>query len=224
MPTIQAETCIISHRGADFDALASMICAQKLHPEAVMVFTGPVGKEVEEFVILHRSVIQILQPKEIDLKSVKRIIMVDTRDPARVGPFRPLVQDLDMEVVIYDHHPDQARDVKGDREQVESVGAAVTLLLERLHKEGLSLEPAEATAALIALHHETGSFRFDATTDRDFRAAALLLEWEANMEWTRRFTDWTLNRAQLELFPGDASGGRRAQHSRVSRAPLHGRP
>lgn len=200
MPTIQAETCVISHRGADFDALASMICAQKLHPDSVMVFTGPASKEVEEFVILHRSLIQVLEPKEVDLSSVKRIVMVDTRDPARVGPFRPLVQDLNMEVLIYDHHPDHARDVKGDVEQVESVGGAVTLLLERLHQQGLRLNSAEATAALIALHHETGSFRFDATTPRDFRAAAWLLEWDANMEWTRRFTDWTLNRAQLELF------------------------
>lgn len=165
-----------------------------------MVFTGPPGKEVEEFVVLHRSFIQVLQPKDVDLSSVKKVIMVDTRDPARVGPFRTLVQDLELELLVYDHHPDCARDVRGDHEQVEGVGAAVTLLLEELARRGGRLSPPEATAAFIALHHETGSFRFDATTDRDFRAAALLLEWGANMEWTRRFTDWTLNPAQMELF------------------------
>ena len=46
---IKAETVITSHINADFDAVASMLAAQKLYPESVVVFPRIPGKKPQGF-------------------------------------------------------------------------------------------------------------------------------------------------------------------------------
>jgi len=45
---------ITTHVNADFDALASMLAAKKLYPEAIMVFPGAQEKNLRNF-FLHTS-------------------------------------------------------------------------------------------------------------------------------------------------------------------------
>ena len=42
-------TIITTHLNADFDAVASMLAAQKLYPEALVVFPGSQEKNLQEF-------------------------------------------------------------------------------------------------------------------------------------------------------------------------------
>ena len=42
-------TIITTHVNADFDALASMLAAQKLYPEALVVFPGSQEKNLKNF-------------------------------------------------------------------------------------------------------------------------------------------------------------------------------
>ena len=44
-------TIITTHLNADFDALASMLAAQKLYPEAKIVFPGSQEKNLRNFFI-----------------------------------------------------------------------------------------------------------------------------------------------------------------------------
>ena len=44
-------TIITSHINADFDALASMLAAQKLYPDALVVFPGSQEKNLRNFFI-----------------------------------------------------------------------------------------------------------------------------------------------------------------------------
>ena len=51
---------ITTHTNADLDALASMVAAQRLYPGAVMVFPGPLLRNVE-FMALHRTPLNVNQ-------------------------------------------------------------------------------------------------------------------------------------------------------------------
>ena len=49
--TTDALTIITTHVNADFDALASMLAAQKLYPDALVVFPGSQEKNLKNFFI-----------------------------------------------------------------------------------------------------------------------------------------------------------------------------
>ncbi|MGQ9754843.1 MAG: DHH family phosphoesterase, partial [Desulfotomaculales bacterium] len=76
---------ITTHTNTDFDGLAAMVAAQKLYPDAVLVVPGKLAQNVQEFLALHRDVLGIRNPGEINLKAVKQLVLVDTRNPARLG-------------------------------------------------------------------------------------------------------------------------------------------
>ena len=42
---------ITTHFSADFDCMAAMVAAQKLYPEAKMVFSGSMEKPLQEYLI-----------------------------------------------------------------------------------------------------------------------------------------------------------------------------
>lgn len=191
---------VLSHVGTDFDGLASMVLAQKLYPGAQLVFPGSMGGGVSEFYALHRRHFPALSRKKALAAQVHRLIVVDTRNASRLGPFRSLLQRPEIELHIYDHHPPSAEAVKGDQEWVEAVGAAATLLLERCRSQGRKLSPIEATLALIALHEETGSFRYASTTNRDLEAAAYAMAQGANLEVVNHFLKDPLSEDQRSLL------------------------
>lgn len=178
---------ILSHVGTDFDGFASMALARKLYPGAHMVFPGRLGSGVEEFYNLHRRHFPVMPLKQALAGPIRRLIVVDTRLASRLGPFREFLHRPDMELHIYDHHPPTAESVRGDQEWVEPVGAAATLLVERCRQAGLELTSHEATLAFIAIHEETGSFRFTSTTPRDLEAAGYLLGCGASLEVADHF-------------------------------------
>ena len=79
---------ITTHINADFDALASMIAAQKLYPDAIMVFSGSQEKNLRDFInetLPNRY--DFTKLKHIDLKAITRLIVVDTRNAKRIGTF-----------------------------------------------------------------------------------------------------------------------------------------
>lgn len=198
---------IISHVGTDFDGFASMALASKLYPGAHMVFPGRLGPGVEEFYNLHRRFFPVLPLKKALEGPLARLIVVDTRLASRLGPFREHLHRADVELHIYDHHPPSAEAVRGDQEWVEPVGAAATLLVERCRDEGHEISPQEATLALIAVHEETGSFRYSSTTARDLTAAAYLMDQGANLEVLSHFLRDPLTGPQRGLLEEYLSKG-----------------
>lgn len=201
----------MSHEGTDFDGLASMVLAQKLYPGSHLVFPGPKQASVREFYNLHRRHFPDLEVRRALEKRPTRIIMVDTRTPSRLGRFREWAHDPQVELHIYDHHPPNAESVTGDQEWVEPVGAAVTLLIERCRAEGLKLSTEEASLALLAIHEETGSFRYSSTTPRDLEAAAFLLGEGANLDVVSAFLKDPLTPPQRELFKEFLQNARRIE-------------
>ena len=68
---------ITSHVNADFDALASMVAAKKLYPQAVLALPGGSETNVREFLKLHQSVFPVKTPRDISGHPVKKIIIVE---------------------------------------------------------------------------------------------------------------------------------------------------
>ena len=92
------------------------------------------------------------------------------------------------------------------------MGAAATLLIEQCRAKNLAFTPEEASLALIAIHEETGSFRYASTTHRDLQAAAFLMEQGANLEVVSDFLKDPLSDAQRALLEGGERPCRQSVH------------
>ena len=94
-------TVITTHTNADFDAMASMVAAKKLYPEAVMVFAGSVNRNVREFIALHGDVLEFMEPRSLDVEAITRLIVVDNRIAERLGELKDLPGRSGVEVFVY---------------------------------------------------------------------------------------------------------------------------
>ncbi len=137
---------ITTHVNADFDALASMLAAQKLYPEAKVIFPGSQDKNLRNFFIKTMVyLLNIADIQTIDFANIDHLVLVDTRQPGRIGKFAAILDKPDLQIHIYDHHPAMAGDVKGHQEILSPTGATVTILTEIIKKRGITISPDEAT-------------------------------------------------------------------------------
>ena len=200
-PERKGGTVITTHVNADFDALASMLAAQKLYPDAIVVFPGSQEKNLRDFFI--QSMVYLFnmaEMKTVDFSRINRLVLVDTRQPGRIGKFASLLEKPDLEVHIYDHHPAMNQDIKGHYEVVRRTGATVTILTEIIEERGIDISPEEATIMCLGIYEDTGSFTFVSTTEHDFKAAALLLSKGANLNTVSDLTSREISPEQVGLL------------------------
>ncbi|MEW6214848.1 MAG: CBS domain-containing protein, partial [Nitrospirota bacterium] len=190
---------ITSHINADFDSLASMIAAKKLYPDAEIVFPGSQEKKLRDFIEAFQPV-QIKRIKDIDLLNVTRLIIVDTKIPGRIGPFVELLSNKDVKIHIYDHHPFNEGDIRGEVEKIENVGATATIFTEILKNRRLHPTPIEATILALGIYEETGCLLFPSTTERDLLAVSYLLKRGANLNIVSSFLKMELSMEELDLL------------------------
>ncbi len=190
---------ITSHINADFDALASMVAARKLYPEAQIVFPGSQEKKLRDFIEAFQPV-EISRIKDIELTRVTRLIIVDTKIPGRIGPFADLISQKGVKIHIYDHHPFNEGDIRGDVERIEQVGATATIFTEILKNRKIYLTPMEATILALGIYEETGSLLFPSTTERDLLAVSFLLRKGANLNIVSKFIKIELSMEELDLL------------------------
>ncbi|MFQ5353444.1 MAG: CBS domain-containing protein [Thermodesulfobacteriota bacterium] len=189
---------ISAHTNADFDTLASMIAAKKLYPEAKLVFPGSLEKTLKGALSTVALECRFHKIKEIDLDLVTRLILVDVRNPARIGDFASITGRPGLELHIYDHHPAGEGDLRGDLEVVKEYGSTTTVLVEILREKGLTVTPGEATVMMAGIHEDTGSLTYPSTTVNDITAAAFLLESGADLSVLP-------DMLSRELTPGEVS-------------------
>lgn len=192
---------IITHVNADFDAFASMVAAKKLFPAAVVAFPGSQEKNLRDFFMESTLyILSIERAKDIDLNKISRLILVDTRQKSRIGRFAEVADSGNVEIVIYDHHPDSEDDVKGDVEVIREVGATVTILIKLMQERGIEVNAEEATVLALGIYEDTGSFGFSSTTPEDLRAAGWLLERGANVNIISNMMTSDLSKDQIEVL------------------------
>lgn len=173
---------ITTHMNADFDALASMLAAQKLYPQALVVFPGSQEKNLKNFFISSMVYLfNMVDINKIDLSRVDQLVLVDTRQANRIGQLAAVLENPGIDIHLYDHHPPTDSDIRGRHEVHDKTGANVTILLEIIREKGIEITPDEATVMCLGIYEDTGSFTYPSTTQRDFRAAGYLLSKGANL-------------------------------------------
>ncbi|MBP1717192.1 MAG: hypothetical protein H6Q43_630 [Deltaproteobacteria bacterium] len=192
---------ITTHINADFDSLASMMAAKKIYPQATLVFPGSQEKNLREFFV--QSTFYLFQAeriKNVDFRAITRLILVDTRQPGRIGKFKEIVDRPGLEIHLYDHHPSSPDDLRGTVEHIREVGATVTILAHILREKKIPLTPEEATVLDLGLYEDTGAFTFSSTTVEDYEAAAFLLSQGANLNIVSSLITRELTPEQISLL------------------------
>ncbi len=192
---------ITTHLNADFDSLAAMIAASKLYPEALLAFSGSQEKNLREFFVQSSQYkYEFKRPKQIPLDKVKRLIIVDTRQANRIGNFAECLNNKDIELHIFDHHPDTPGDLQGDYEVIRQVGSTSTIFIQIFREKGIRLSQDEATLFAMGIYEDTGSLTFGTTTPADMEAAAWLLEQGADLHQVAQFISHELTAEQVTLL------------------------
>jgi tRNA nucleotidyltransferase (CCA-adding enzyme) len=111
-PLIPAPVLITGHANADFDCLAAIVAASKLYDDAVLVFPGSQEANLRNFFIESATYLfNFKDAKEIDYSTVKTLVVVDTRQRERISHVAPALENPDLEIHLYDHHPDSNDDL-----------------------------------------------------------------------------------------------------------------
>ena len=181
-----------------------MVAARALYPHAVLALPAGAQEGVRGFLAVHD--LGIARMKDLDLTQITRLILVDAQEADRLGPFKHLCDDPNIELHLYDHHPvcggegSASLVVRAAHRIVEPVGATVTLLIERLQSQQVSMTPFEATVLALGLYEETGSFAFTSTTPRDLAAAGWVLQAGADLNMVTHTLSRPLDVEQITLL------------------------
>ena len=165
------------HSTADFDSLGAAVGLTKLKKGAKLVLTGGAHPGVKEFLALHRNEFALIERRSVDPQKIRSLAIVDAQKRERLGTAAPWL-DLPQlhSIEIYDHHIEADANIPATHIEIEPVGAASTIIVEKLQQQDIQITPWEATVMALGIHVDTGSLTFVSTTPRDARALAWLLE------------------------------------------------
>lgn len=188
---------ILTHENADFDAVAGLLAASKLYPQASAVLPERLNQNVAQFLTLYRNGLRFATQSDIRGVVVERIILVDTQ---RLPQIKGLARNIAIHIL--EHHP-LAQELQANQTfHYEPVGAVTTLLVEQIREQGLKLSSMEATLLALGIYEDTGSMTYGSTTARDLHAAGWLAEQGAVVDTVRRFLTTPLNPDQQDLLDG----------------------
>lgn len=186
---------ILTHQNADFDAVASMLGASKLYPQAIPVLPSRLHAGVREFLALYRNGLPFVEWDDLKAHKVERIYITDTDHRLDIKGVP-----ANIPTIIIEHHPLE-RELKDHEIWTGDVlGAVTTLLVERIREQSITINSLEATLLALGIYADTGSFTYGGTTIRDLQAAAWLLEQGAVLDTIRRFLSSPLNSEQQALL------------------------
>jgi tRNA nucleotidyltransferase (CCA-adding enzyme) len=130
---------IVTHGNADFDALASLLAAQKLYPKAKIILPSMQERSVRDFMSMVKDVLPLEQEKDIDFKKMTCLIIVDTRLKRRIGMAGNYLNNPGLKIHCYDHHLPTHNDLKINKDIHAACGATITLLVEILKKRNINI-------------------------------------------------------------------------------------
>ncbi len=189
---------ILTHENADFDAIASLLGASKLFPQAVPVLPRRINRNVQAFLNLYLGdQMPFRDPETLPRgRRIERVILVDTHGMVSVRGMPPKVHD----VLILDHHSAPEQLPEGWRFQGARVGATTTLLVEAMAARMITLKSIEATLLLAGIYEDTGNLTYASTTARDLRAAAWLFDQGASLDIVMDVLEHGLTEGQRQLY------------------------
>jgi tRNA nucleotidyltransferase (CCA-adding enzyme) len=197
----QPITVITTHINADFDAVGSLLAAHKLYPGSHVVFPGFHEKSAKNFFVQSMAYLfNMIDIRDMDLSTIKRLVVVDTKQAGRIGDLAVLLENPEVEVHVYDHHPALTTDMAADIEITRPTGANVTLLTEIIKEKEIDITPEEATIMCLGIYEDTGAFTFPSTTENDFYAAGFLISKGANLYTISNLISKEMDPRQVNLL------------------------
>jgi len=190
---------VTTHKGTDFDALASVVAANLLYPDIVTVLPGSLNPNVRAFLSLHKDIFDFSTVGEISLDKVDRLTVVDTNRWARLDRLLSLKENRHLEISLFDHHSNKG-DIKAAWQCREEMGANITLMMRYLRKHSVSITPIQANLFLAGLYEDTGNLTFPSTKAEDARAAATLLENGADLQIIETFLSPAYGHKQKDVL------------------------
>ena len=177
---------ITTHKNTDFDALASVMAAHLLFPNAAPVLPKQINPNVKAFLSIHKEIFETYTPSQIDLEHVTRLIVVDVNRWERLDGMKALQKLPGLETYLWDHHPNKGN-IQATWACNEDMGATITLLIRQLKEKNKTITPFQATLFLAGLYEDTGNLTFSSTTAEDAYAAGFLLERKADLHIVSSF-------------------------------------
>jgi tRNA nucleotidyltransferase (CCA-adding enzyme) len=174
---MRAEEVIATHGNTDFDGFAAMLAARRLYPGAVVAI-GALNRNVREFYRLHAEELgPVVEIARLELDAIRRLIVIETSNAARLGELEPVALDPDVEKALFDHHGDAELPdwVQPDAAVLSTDGALTTTLVGILAERELLPTSLEATTFALGIHEDTGSLTYPTSTQRDADALAWCL-------------------------------------------------
>ena len=127
---------ILTHEHTDFDALAALLAAARLYPQAVPVLPRLMNRNLENFLATYGELLPFVRLEDLPKRRVEHVIAVDTQT---VQPVRGMTRSTPASII--DHHPLMRDLPEGWTFSGEEVGATTTLLVERLAAAGIARQP-----------------------------------------------------------------------------------
>jgi tRNA nucleotidyltransferase (CCA-adding enzyme) len=165
----------VTHTNTDFDALASLVAATYLYPDAIGVLPSQLRPNIKSFLALHRDLFKICSVREVDLERITGLIVVDTNNWGRLERLASLQQRRGLSIVLWDHHM-KGGNIDPSWKCQEPAGSTITLMLRDIKKHDHALSPMHATLFLMGIYEDTGNLGYPSTTAEDAYAAGFLLE------------------------------------------------
>ena len=198
---LKPKSIITGHMNADYDALAAMVAAGKLYPEAVLV--APTMLERQGSHLFADSIAYLFnlrQPKECDLSGVTLLVVVDTHQAGRIEHVKDVLTNPGLEIHVYDHHPDSDNDLPANKSDIRLWGSSTAIITQLIAERGISLTEDEATMMGLGIFEDTGSFTFGSTTEHDFTAASYLRRFGMDLETISELLSTDLTREQVHVL------------------------
>ncbi|MEF3245618.1 MAG: CBS domain-containing protein [Caldisericaceae bacterium] len=195
-------TVILTHSGADFDAIASAFACTKLFPSSIAVHPGSTDINAQRFISLFEEVLNFKKVKDLPkafIDDISRVVIVDTKYESRVGEGKEFLKLKNTQLIIIDHHPGES-DIGNAIHITKSVGANTTILVNLLKLKKVKLTPIEATLLALGIYEDTGSLTFPSVTTEDFAALEFLFSFGVDIKIIHRFISPFLQEEQLQLL------------------------
>ena len=186
---------ILTHEQADFDALASLFGASLLDERSVPVLPRRINRNVRSFITLYGTDFSFVDPRDLPSGKVESVTLVDTQS---LVTLKGMGKKTTVRVV--DHHPLRSGLPDNWQVTIDEIGATTTLLVEAMQVGNGHLSSIQATLLLLGIYEDTGSLTYSRTTPRDVRAAAWLLEHDANLKIAADFLNPPLSTDQRALY------------------------
>ncbi len=191
---------IVGHTNMDLDCLGSIVLAKYLFPDHVTVksrLVHPVAKKLQN---LYQNQLQFLNPKDLEGEHIEKMVIVDTRTYSRVKEYFEFIENDNIEVEIFDHHPNDEVSFPEAIIHDFASGSNTTQLGLEIMRQGIRISPDDATIALTGIYADTGNFTHENVVESDFTVAGFLLDAGASLKLVKTFLKPLAGKYQVTLF------------------------